>query len=341
MRKRLAITVALVALVVLLAAAIVVINQSYQLVVLADRIDPALGSIAFWSIAMVFGLAVLVPIFLVITLPAPLVPPESDAGPEQERHLRRLAKRLARNRHVSTQPHDLAQIEAALEELDSISEQKIRAVASQVFVTTAISQNGSLDGLVVLAAQTKLVLEIARVYYQRPTFRDLLYLYSNVAATAFVAAELEDVDVSEHVQPLVGAILGSGVGAIPGLGAAATLFVTSVATGAGNAYLTLRVGLITRNYCRAYTRPDRRVVRRSAALQAARLLAAIAKDGTASVASAVFAKPKKYFSDIIASTTSRVTALGDAAAAKSSSAWNVLTGRSGTADKEPGKHEPA
>src|SRR5690606_12861213 len=223
--------------------------------------------------------------------------------------------------------------EAALVRLDEVADARIRASASQVFMTTAVSQNGSLDALLVLCAQSKLILEVARTYYQRPTIRDLVYLYSNVAATAFIAAELEDIDLSEQIQPVLTAVLGSTVAAIPGMSAAAGLFVNSVTTGAGNAYLTLRVGIITRQYCRSLVKPERRTLRHAAAIQAARMLGAIAREGAATVAAAIWSKPRKYFADIIASASRGMTALGDAAVARSSYAWQTLKGRG----REPGE----
>lgn len=52
--------------------------------------------------------------------------------------------------------------------------------------------------------------------------------------------------LGEQVQSIITAVLGSTAGAIPGLAPAATLFVKSVTTGAGNAFLTLRVGVIAK-----------------------------------------------------------------------------------------------
>lgn len=329
MRKRLAAILVPLAILALVGFAVIVVNQSFQLVELADRIHPIAGDIVFWSIIAIFGFCVAVPLFAILTLPAPLVPPEQAEGPEHERHLDRLRKRLARNPHVDGAPAEIVEVEAALIQLDLVADHRTKVAASQVFMTTAISQNGSLDGLLVLAAQSKLVLEIARIYYQRPTIRDLLYLYSNVAATSFIAAELEDIDLSEQVQPILAAVLGSSVAAIPGMSAAAGLFVNSVTTGAGNAYLTLRVGIITRHYCRSVVKPERRGIRHSAAVQAARLLGGIAREGAASVAAAIWAKPRKYFSDIIGSAGDRVTAISGAAFAKSAAAWNVISRRGG------------
>src|SRR5690606_13585436 len=125
-----------------------------------------------------------VPVYMFLRLPKPLLPPDTEEGPEFAEYLDRLRRRLATNPHL--QGVSLAtrsEIEVALKSLDAIAEERTKAAASQVFVTTAISQNGSLDSFLVLGAQSKLILEIARIYYQRPTVRDLLSLYSNVAAT--------------------------------------------------------------------------------------------------------------------------------------------------------------
>jgi hypothetical protein len=210
--------------------------------------------------------------------------------------LERLGKRLSRNPLLSD-PTIVSreEIDNALITLDSAADQRSKAAASQVFITTAISQNGSLDALLVLAAQSKLILEIARVYYQRPTVRDLIFLYTNVGATAFIAGELEDLDLSEQVQPVLTSVLGSAAGVIPGLGAATNLFVNSVVTGTGNAFLTLRVGAITKQYCRATVLPEARIIRRVAVIEAAAMLGSIAKDGARRVATAFASGSKNVF----------------------------------------------
>ena len=324
MRKTLVRILIPLSLFVLIGIAIVIANQTAQLIALVDRFHPVAGDVAFWSVMVLYAFCLIVPVFMILTLPPPLRPPEIAEGPAYEKHMRRLTKRLSRNRHIARPVTSAAEIETALAELHGIAERRTREAASQVFITTAISQNGSLDALLVLAAQSKLVLEVARIYYQRPTIRDLLYLYSNVAATAFIATELEDVDLSEQVQPVLTAVVGSTAGAIPGLGAAASLFVNSVTTGAGNAFLTLRVGLITEEYCRSLVEPQRRTLRRSAALRATVLLGAVAREGAASVAAAIFARPRQYFRDLIDSAGNRVSAVGENLKERSASAWQKV-----------------
>ncbi|HEX6133354.1 MAG TPA: DUF697 domain-containing protein [Longimicrobiales bacterium] len=288
MRRTAARIAILLSLLVIIGFVVVLINQTAQLVDLAARMAPWLGEVVFWTLLVLYAFCIITPLYLLFSLPRPLRPPASETDPAFPEHLERLQARLRRNphvvgRHIATR----ADVEAALLVLDGLANERTRQAAAQVFITTAISQNGSLDTFLVLAAQSKLVLEIARTYYQRPTLRDLLYLYSNVAATAFVAGELEDLDLTEQVQPVLAAVFGSAAGAVPGLGAATSLFMNSVMTGSANAFLTLRVGIIAKQYCRSVVLPPRRMIRRTAIAEATQMLGGIALSGTRRVAAAV------------------------------------------------------
>jgi hypothetical protein len=106
-----------------------------------------------------------------------------------------------------------------------------------------------------------------------------MQLYANVATTAFIAAGIEDVDFDV----LVSTILGTTVAAIPGM----HLLTSSVLTGSANAFLTLRVGMITKEYCRCTIRVERSKIRRAATVQAAKLLGNIVKEGTVRLSKAV------------------------------------------------------
>ena len=76
----------------------------------------------------------------------------------------------------------------------------------------------------VLAAQVRMIWAIAHIYHQRPTVRDVIQLYANVAGTVFVASELEELDIGEQVEPVIKAALGSSMaGLIPGFAAVASM----------------------------------------------------------------------------------------------------------------------
>ena len=123
--------------------------------------------------------------------------------------------------------------------------------AGQVFVSTAVSQSGRLDTFLVLSLQTRMVWKIARLYNQRPSLREMVNLYANVAGTAFAAGEIQDVDLSEQIEPVFSAVIGSLGGAVPGFQLVASILANSVMSGAADAFLTLRVGMITKRYCGA------------------------------------------------------------------------------------------
>src|SRR5690606_41651099 len=104
------------------------------------------------------------------------------------RPLAALPTRRSSDLYVHDMPLDTEDdLNRAMELLAKRADEVTRKTALQVFLTTAISQNGSLDGLAVLAAQSRMVLEIAKIYNQRPTLRDLVWLYGNVAFAALFA----------------------------------------------------------------------------------------------------------------------------------------------------------
>ena len=130
MRKRLSAILVPLAIIGLVGFAVIVVNQSFQLVELAGRMHPIAGDVVFWCIIAIFGFCIAVPLFALLTLPAPLVPPELGEGPEYEKHLARLKKRLARNPHVEGAPAEIVEVEAALRQLDLVADYRTKVAAS-------------------------------------------------------------------------------------------------------------------------------------------------------------------------------------------------------------------
>lgn len=87
-------------------------------------------------------------------------------------------------------------VEEAFKFLADHADTVIKKTAGEVFMTTAVSQNGSLDSVVVFAAQSKMTWTLARICYQRPRLWKLACLYGNVAATVFVTTEIEGLDLA-------------------------------------------------------------------------------------------------------------------------------------------------
>ena len=268
------------ALFITLVFVVFVFNQTVQVVHSAWEISPVLAKVVEWTLVLIYCILLLTPVVLWLRLPKRMQPPLVAEGSEYERFMLTFKKRLSRNPRLRKIPLDShADVGAALQVLDKHADEAVSSAASAVFLSTAVLQSGRLDVLVVLAAQTRLIWRVAHVYYQRPSLREFMQLYANVASTAFIAAGIEDVDLDV----LVSTILGSTVASIPGM----HLLTSSVLTGSANAFLTLRVGMITKEYCRCTTRVEKSRIRRAATLQAAKLLGAIVKEGTVKLSKAV------------------------------------------------------
>ena len=282
-----------VSAVILLLFTVFVINQTAQVVDLASRVAPAFGTVVLWALLVFYALLVIMPAVLFLRLPRSLQPPASEDAPEFPAYLEALKKRLAANPRLKGRAlADRQQVGEAIGFLEHEADDMIQRTASNVFITTAVSQSGRLDAFLVLSAQSRMVWQIARLFYQRPTPRELMHLYANVAATAFVAGEIDDLDINEQIQPVLSSALGVLAGSVPGLQVATSIVVSSVLTGTTNAFLTLRVGIIAKRYCGSLVSGQRRTLRRAATAEAAKLLTGVVKQGTARVSRAVWEASK-------------------------------------------------
>jgi hypothetical protein len=288
----------LCSLFVIIVFVVFVFNQTVQIVHSARAVNELFGNGVMWSLILTYCLLIITPFVLWFRIPKRLTPPAVAEGAEYERFMADFRRRLSRNSRLrGIALHTHADINTSLQLLDKHADDAVTSAASAVFLSTAVLQSGRLDVLVVLAAQTRLIWQVAHVYYQRPSVRDFIHLYANVASTAFIAAGIEDVDVDV----LVGTVFGSAVAAIPGM----HLLASSILSGSANAFLTLRVGMITKEYCRCTVKSERRGLRRTATLQAAKLLGTIVREGTVKLSKAAVTNSTTKLQGAIARVTKR------------------------------------
>jgi hypothetical protein len=275
----------LTALLVTVSVISLIIAGVTSLISLAERIHPVAGTIVFWSVCLAAGFFVLYCVIAYARLPAALTPPAETSGPKHEAYLQALRRRLAGNPRTRGLPLvTLREIEAAVGQLSNEADKVVRRTASTVFLSTALMQNGRLDGLVVLFTQIQMVNRIARIYVQRPSARELVRLYANVAGTALLASSLESLDLGEMIAPLATSIVPAIKGGIPGLSGISALLVRCVSNGAANAFLTLRVGEVARRYCELTSRCPPEAIRKSATAAAVHHLGRIVRENGALVA---------------------------------------------------------
>ena len=280
-----------------LCAVLFIVNQTAQAVALANTVSPLLGRFVLISLSSLFGVAILVPLVMIARMPTPLRPPPDVTSTGYENYLRQLGERLKRNPYlagITTKLEDRTEIESALKALEVHADGIIKNTATSIFVSTAISQNGMLDALMVLSAQTRMIWQIARVYNQRPSIREMIRLYRNVGVTVFVASEIEDLDLAEQVEPIIKTALSSSiVSLVPGITSVASIVTQSIAEGTANAFLTLRVGIVCRTHCASIVAFDPKSTRRYASVTAAAMLGSIVGTSAAKVAKAMVAAAKK------------------------------------------------
>jgi len=109
-----------------------------------------------------------------------------------------------------------------------------------VLVTTAISQNGSLDMFAVIFSNLRMIKTITKTCGFRPGYSHLAKLTIRVAAVAMIAEGLEDVDINR-------ALPGRFSETIRDIPVVRSM-TNSVFQGISNAMLTCRIGIVTRRY---------------------------------------------------------------------------------------------
>jgi hypothetical protein len=277
------IVITLVVLVTVCLLSLIVAGVT-SLISLADRIHPIAGSVVFWIVVLAAAWAALYCAIAYAKLPAALIPPDDDSGPKHEAYLEALRIRLAANPKTCDKSLNTEdEIENAIGVLSAEADTVVRRTASTVFLSTALMQNGRLDALILLFTQIQMVTRVARVYVQRPSPRELVRLYANVAGTAFISSGLESLDLGEMVAPLATSIVPALKGGIPGLSGISALLVRCVSNGAANAFLTLRVGEVARRYCELTSRTSPELIRKSATAAAVQHLGRIVRENGALV----------------------------------------------------------
>lgn len=274
----------IVAAAVIAVAFLSVVNGVASLATTVDRFVPGSWMPVFLGVSAAIGWLIAYPVWKLWRLPRAPLPPVETSGDTCGAYQAWLLKHL--QNHSDPEVAVLAfreGSELALQKLNSKADRVVYAAASQIFIETALSQNGRLDGLLMLARQVMLVWNIAKLYGLRPTPDRLWYLYSNVAMASVLSRSIEDMDLDEMVKPLVASVLPAAASAIPGMQAIVSMAVASLMDGAANALLTLRLGALAKQYALPLHRPTASNARLQASAQAYSMLSTLTKDNVGRV----------------------------------------------------------
>lgn len=280
------------AFVLLLLFLLFAVNQTAQIYDLTYSINPYFGYFTLVLLIILLGLVLIIPLVGILSLRRKPEVPKSLEDPLYPVYLETLKKRLSGNPYLKARGFVFAEekepreeVDRALKVLDVEAGRLVRNSASSVFLTTAISQNGALDSLFVFTSLGKMIWEVAHIYNQRPALREIVYLYGNVFGTVLMARSVEDLDLmDDQLEPVIASILGGSLGSlIPGTVHVTNILINSITEGSVNALLCLRVGAMAKRYSGSVVEVDRKLIRRSASIEAIGLLGGIIRDNTAVV----------------------------------------------------------
>lgn len=290
-------------LLVILGFVLFMINQISGVYLMVRANSEIMANILLAVMVLLTAGLVTWPFLLYLKLPQPLKLPNDEE--ELIVYRKRMLKRLQRNKTLKLQNHvpkSVDDLEVSLTMLDKEASKVVHETATAVFLTTSVSQNGKLDALTILATQSRMVWKIAHIYYQRPTLREMIYLYANVAGASFLASEIEDLDISQQIEPVISSFLRSSAGkSIPVIGPTAHIVLDSLLEGSTNAFLTLRVGHVTKKYCGCNQVASRSKLRKEAFFGATKELRTIIVESSGKIISGLARATRKAGADTIRS----------------------------------------
>ncbi len=270
------------------------VNQVSGIYLMASDLNPLFGKIVLAILLILIAGLLISPFVIYFKLPKPLKPATNDR--QLGMYKKRLLARLKSNKILireSAAPKEIEDLPQAIAVLDTEADKILTSTAQTIFLTTAISQNGKLDAFTVFLTQVRMVWKIAHVYYQKPSPRELLYLYGNIGATAFLASEIEDIDLTKHIEPIITSIArNSGGRSVPVVGQATTIIMDSLLEGTTNCFLALRVGVLTKKYCGQLSISTKAEIRKSTLKEASAMLRKIAVSSSADFIGAILRATK-------------------------------------------------
>jgi len=279
------------ALVVILVIATVMLVGN--LIIIGDKIAgwfPYADYLFYGIIGLLVVLFLVIPFIKVFLSPQLPALDETEVQDLPEKELQKLGFLLARNNHYIKDANQKKMHRARLKDFftehGDDREQMIHKISTELekryhslneciysealttFVITGLSQNGRLDFISLLVINFRLVKKVVEASGFRPTYKQLVWVYYNVLASALLTNlsddMLEDIDMTSFAQNIK----------LP------TFVISSFLDGAFSALLTLRIGYITKYYVLKGRKSfNKKVARRYGFRNARKEIVNVAKQG--------------------------------------------------------------
>ena len=258
--------------------ALMFISNILQIGERLNRLNPSIELVFYIVIAVVFYFLIINPVIQVLAAPSFTVKEilNKDAGGDWKFY-KKIARNLIKNGELKDE--EMAKLKYAIirgsdlkDVLTDLFETSIKLDinkiivddAQKVMIITGISQSNKMDFITMISINFKMIKRLVSRCGFRPSFSSLVKLYVNIFSTVLLAEGIEELDVKE-ILPVLG---DSSIMKIPGL----PLVFDSIAQGFSNAFFTLRIGIITRNYIFSEGKEITKAIARKSAFKEATLL---------------------------------------------------------------------
>lgn len=224
-----------------------IIKEFLQLYSYLININEILAIIVIVILAFILFYFAIVPVIQIIALPADYGPTKEISKAAQLREKR--IKKFRGNKYLRDSGFDFTNIDNTEESYNKIilqlkpeCERIRKKYINQVFYSTAISQNGFLDAVLIFSSAVNMVKDIFLLYHGRVGNRELFIIAKKVYYSVLIGGS-EGIEYA--TEELFSKLATDSLKSIPFL----DKIFSSLADGYVNSVLLTRISLITENYC--------------------------------------------------------------------------------------------
>ena len=231
-----------------LALVYLIVREFLELYYYLSNIDSILAYLFLLLLVLTISYFVIIPLYQIIKLPKNLGPCRSksfeDALIEKRIKTFRSNPNLSEfNFSLDTGVDSKEQYSETIKFLDKKCESIRKTRVANLFYSSAISQNGFIDAILILSASISIVKEIFILYNGRVSNRDLLV----IAKHTYYSIAIGGSEIVEYpIEEIYSKLASEGMKEIPFV----DKILGSIADGFVNATLLTRISLITENYCK-------------------------------------------------------------------------------------------
>jgi len=228
--------------------AYLILREMLNFYVLAYTANPYLGYLVLAILISVLVYFVVIPLYRISRLsgdPGPVKKRRKEAELMEMRLQRRMGNKYLKEIGYSNPIEGTleARYELSTQELSQRCDEIRRKYVVHLFYSSAVSQYGFIDAILIFSANVNLVKEIFTLYTGRASGRDLWQIMKQIYYSIAIGGS-EGVEFA--VEELISKMGSDTLKSIPFF----DKVMASIASGFTNAVLLSRISLITENYCR-------------------------------------------------------------------------------------------